>query len=71
MMPACVPPDEVERTIIRRRALRRSSVIAWAYAAAPSGVDAPSGMTKGRRPFARSSAAAASMPGARASRDPT
>ncbi len=72
MMPAWVPPDEVDSRITSGGAICvSSSVTAMAYAAAPRGVEAPSGITNGRRPFARSSAAASSMPGARASPDST
>ena len=47
--PACVPPDDVDETMTSGAGICcSSSPIASAKAAAPSGVEAPSGITNGR-----------------------
>ena len=69
MSPACVPPDDVAWTMTSGRT-RPTTISATPRAKpiAPVGVDAPSGTMNGGRPPARSSAAAASIAGARSSR---
>ena len=70
--PACVPPDDDEWTMTSGGSTCVSnSPTARTNAAAPSGVDAPIGITYGRKPCARSSAAAASIAAARRVRSAT
>ena len=70
--PACVPPDEVACTMTSGTTpCWTSSPTARANPRAPSGVEAPRGISYGRRPWRRRSSAIRAIAGARSSRDST